>query len=93
MMGSLLGGIGQIGAGFAGSAAGSAALASMFSDRRLKSNIKRIGEMPSGLPVYSYTIFGVERTGVMADEAEKLFPEAVIEGPAGFKMVDYARIF
>jgi hypothetical protein len=64
----------------------------MFSDRRLKSDIKRIGELASGLPVYSYTIFGEPQIGVMADEAERLFPEAVHTHVSGFKMVDYARI-
>ena len=64
----------------------------MFSDRRLKSNIERIGELPSGLPVYSYVIFGEPAIGVMADEAERLFPEAVSTHSSGFKMVDYARI-
>lgn len=64
----------------------------MFSDRRLKSDIQRIGEMPSGLPVYSYIIFGEPQVGVMADEAEQLFPEAVMTHSSGFKMVDYARI-
>lgn len=66
----------------------------MFSDRRLKRNIRRIGAMPSGLPVYSYRyIFSDEpQIGVMAQEAEILFPEAVFAHPSGFKMVDYARI-
>lgn len=64
----------------------------MFSDRRLKSNIERIGELASGLPVYSYVIFGEPQIGVMADEAEQLFPEAVTMHASGYKMVDYARI-
>jgi hypothetical protein len=29
--------------------------------------------------------------GVMADEVEKVHPEAVIDGPFGFKLVDYHR--
>jgi hypothetical protein len=64
-----------------------------FSDRALKSNITMIAEMPSGLDVYAYDyIWGEPSVGVMADEAEILFPDAVATGPGGFKMVDYARI-
>ena len=48
--------------------------------------------MPSGLPVYEYTIFGRREIGVMADEAEKVFPDAVITGPDGFKRVYYDKI-
>ena len=28
----------------------------------------------------------------MADESEKVFPNAVMEGPYGYKMVNYAEI-
>jgi hypothetical protein len=63
-----------------------------FSDRRLKTNIQRIGATAKGLPVYSYDFFGQPEIGVMADEAERMFPEAVALHPSGFKMVDYALI-
>jgi hypothetical protein len=65
------------------------------SDRRLKMDIERIGEMPSGLPKYRYRyVFAPESVyiGVMADEAEQMFPEAVSTDASGFKMVDYSRI-
>lgn len=64
----------------------------LLSDRRLKSDIQRIGALPSGLAVYSYTLFGEPEIGVMADEVEKVFPEAVEEHPSGFKMVRYDLI-
>lgn len=66
-------------------------MASMFamSDRRLKSNIKRIGQTPSGQPVYSYTIDGRNEVGVMADESPA---EAVHRHSSGYLMVDYAQI-
>jgi hypothetical protein len=64
----------------------------MMSDRRLKSDIQQIGSLPSGLPVYSYVIFGEPAIGVMADEAERMFPEAVATHPSGFKMVDYSKV-
>lgn len=62
------------------------------SDRRLKSNIKRIGQLPNGLPLYSYTIFDRPAIGVMADEVEKVLPEAVSVHPSGYKMVDYSKL-
>ncbi|MCW2112473.1 tail fiber domain-containing protein [Bradyrhizobium elkanii] len=79
--GSLLQGIGKAGG-----------MASFFSDRRLKSDVVRIGTLESGLPLYEYTIFGSRQRGVMADEAEVLFPDAVFTHPSGFKMVDYAAL-
>ena len=68
-------------------------LASLFSDRRLKRDIEKIDTLPSGLNVYKYKYIwdAVDRTGVMADEVEKIFPEAVGE-MHGYKTVDYSRI-
>ena len=60
-----------------------------FSDRRLKSDIKRIGATSGGQPVYSYRIFGREEVGVMADESPLW---AVYKHPSGYLMVDYSRI-
>jgi hypothetical protein len=66
---------------------GSAAI--FMSDRRLKSNITRIGTHPLGIGVYEYDIFGTRQTGVMADEVENVKPEAVLTRPDGYKMVNY----
>lgn len=65
-----------------------------MSDPRLKHEVEHVGTLPSGLPVYEFNyVWGGERqTGVMADEAEKLFPDAVAIGAGGFRMVNYARI-
>lgn len=63
-----------------------------MSDRRLKTDVVRIGTTPEGLPFYEYTIFGKRARGVMADEAEQLVPGAVVTHPSGFKMVDYSRV-
>jgi hypothetical protein len=60
-----------------------------FSDRRLKSNIKYLARTDTGLNVYEYEIFGRHEVGVMADEVEKVFPEAVTTGPDGYKRVNY----
>ncbi|HEV2160245.1 tail fiber domain-containing protein [Bradyrhizobium sp.] len=62
-----------------------------YSDRRLKSDVKHIGDGPHGLPVYEYTIFGKRERGVMADEVARVMPAAVIERD-GLKMVDYAML-
>lgn len=60
-----------------------------FSDRRLKRNIKRVGTTPGGQPLYSYTIFGRNEIGVMADESP---PEAIVLHASGYYQVDYLRI-
>ena len=64
----------------------------MFSDRKLKSNIKRIGTHKLGIGLYEYDIFGGRQQGVMADEVEKVMPEAVLMHPSGYKMVNYGLL-
>lgn len=64
----------------------------LASDRRLKSNIIRVGDHPLGIGWYEYDIFGRRERGVMADEVEPLVPEAVVTGENGYKMVDYRLI-
>jgi len=67
------------------------------SDIRMKENIKEIGWLPNGLPVYEYEYkpeFKDEAghgkfIGVMAQEVEEVMPEAVITRPDGYKMVNY----
>lgn len=76
MMNSLLGGATSI-----------AGMAGMFSDRRLKSNIRKIGER-KGVNWYRYEIFGQQQIGVMADEV----PWAATEHPSGYLMVDYSKV-
>lgn len=68
---------------------------SFFSDRRLKHDIKRIGESDEGLPIYAfkYKHDPDQNThiGFMADEVEHVRPEAV--GLAGgYKTVNYDKI-
>lgn len=64
---------------------------SAFSDERLKENIKRVGTLDNGLPVYAYNYIwgGPRHIGVMAQDVEKTHPEAVSHSPEGFKMVRY----
>ena len=63
-----------------------------FSDRRLKSNIVRIGTHPIGVGIYEYDIFGGRQIGVMAQELMEVMPEAVQQHSSGYLMVDYGRI-
>lgn len=62
-----------------------------YSDRRLKTDVRRVGSLDNGLPVYAYRMIGspVTEIGLMADEVEDKFPDAVHQQPNGFKMVDY----
>lgn len=78
-----------------GSALGTIAMAAMmFSDRRLKRNIIKIGATKGGLNVYSYNYVWSKQpqVGVMADEVEKVIPEAVHTHESGYKMVDYSKV-
>lgn len=66
----------------------------VYSDRRLKTDIKKIGKTSSGLAIYSFRMKGARGTkiGVMAQEVEKKAPEAVKHDAHGFKMVDYGKV-
>lgn len=63
---------------------------SLFSDRRLKQGIKRVGTTDSGTPIYTYRYVwgGPIMMGVMADEV----PEAATMHESGFLMVDYSEV-
>lgn len=69
---------------------GSAAIG--LSDRRLKTNIKRIGTHKLGVGIYEYDIMGKHDVGVMAQEVIKVLPEAIHIHPSGYMMVDYGRL-
>jgi hypothetical protein len=64
------------------------------SDRRLKTEITRIGKLPSGIPFYLFKYIGSDeqQVGVMADEVLKVIPEAVSKDEDGFYMVDYGKL-
>ena len=84
----------------ASSAATTAAMTPAASDRRLKINIRKMGELASGLSTYFWDwtaeakqFVGNQNTfGVIAQEAQLLFPEAVLMHPDGYLRVDYSRI-
>lgn len=95
-LGSLAGvGLGYFMGGPVGGLLGSGvggALGGLFSDRRLKKNIKRIGSV-GDLGVYSYQYIwgGPRQVGFMADEVAKVSPQAVKDF-GGLKVVDYEAI-
>ncbi len=82
IFGKLISAGGQVGAGFA-----------TKSDRRLKENIKQVDKSQSGINVYEFNYIGRPQRfrGAMADEVEKINPEAVIE-ESGIKFLDYSKI-
>lgn len=69
---------------------GAMAAAYKWSDRRLKENIRRIGTLDNGLPVYLFRYIwgGPEQIGLMADEVEQVNPGAV-HSVNGLRMVNY----
>ena len=76
--------------------------AALMSDIRTKENIKAIGWLPNGLPVYEYEYKAEFKdhplaghgthTGVMAQEVEVMYPNAVITLHNGYKAVDYGKL-
>lgn len=63
-----------------------------LSDRRAKRDIRRLGSLPNGIPVYEFKYIGMNdpQVGVMADEVEHI-PDAV-NVIGGLKMVNYGEV-
>ncbi len=74
--------------------AGAQAGALAFSDRRLKTNILRVGTLPSGLGLYSWNYIwgGAKWLGVMADEVRAWKPSAV-KRIGAYDAVNYAEVW
>jgi len=66
-------------------------IAGLFSDKRLKKDIKKIGSMGK-LDLFSWVWrnTGEKDTGFIAQQVQKIFPEYVVENN-GFLMVDYEK--
>ena len=79
------GGLGSLLGGAAGIA---------FSDMRLKENMLRVGELPSGIGIWRYNFIGKDETetGVLAQEVRSIIPEAVLVADNGYLMVDYSKL-
>ena len=89
----LFGGLGALGGGLASGIGAAGGIGAFFSDKRLKTDIKKVGETDAGLPIYTYKYKGDNKTqmGVMAQDVEKKTPKAVKE-VGGFKAVNYALV-
>ena len=78
-----------------GRAVGTAAqVASLFSDARLKTDIKLVDHFPDGLGVYDYRYKGSNEVirGVMAHEVAELRPHALGPSFLGYQTVDYGAL-
>ena len=90
----------QIGTSIIGTATGIAAIPGadgaswLASDERVKENIKKLGEAPSGLGIYKFNYIGNAKKyiGAMADDVMKVVPEAVSTMTNGFLGVNYNLI-
>lgn len=78
-------GIGQLGA---------AAAPWLLSDRRAKTDIKKIGMMGQGLPLYEYRYKGddQQQVGPMAQDVAKVMPDAVRTRPDGLKEINVPKL-
>ena len=72
-----------------------ASLIPLLSDRRAKTDIKRIGTADNGLGVYLYRYRsgGPFQIGVLAQEVQQIVPNAVVQGPDDFMRVNYSEAF
>lgn len=84
----------------AGSVDGGSGMLMIGSDPALKENIALVGRHPAGFGLYLFDYrpehaarHGRGRQfGVMADEIERIVPEAVSRDRYGFRQVNYARL-
>lgn len=78
--------------GSVASAVGGAA--ALFSDRRMKHDIEKVGEYPDGLGIYRFSYHGSDarHEGVMADEVAAIRPHALGPVIAGFATVNYGAL-
>jgi hypothetical protein len=75
--------------GMQGLMSGATSVAGMFSDRRLKKNIERVGTWLT-YPLYKFQyIWGEWAVGIMSDEINQ---DAVSVHPSGFDIVDYMKV-
>lgn len=81
---------------------GTAMMAAALSDIRTKENIELVGWLPNGLPVYEFDYkdeykdhpnAGQGRfTGLIAQDVQKVQPEAVVVGEDGLLMINYGAL-
>jgi hypothetical protein len=98
---SALGGMQMLGGmfGSGGAFASGGALSGLLSDRRMKTDIARVGAHPAGVPLYAYRYKGDPKSypkvvGPMAEDVAKIAPHAVsiIPGSGGRRAVDMTAL-
>ncbi|OWV70538.1 hypothetical protein ATY77_17410 [Rhizobium sp. R634] len=65
-----------------------------WSDRRLKTDIRRVGASPAGIPIYAFRYIwgGPLFVGTMAQDLLLIRPDVVSRGATGYYAVDYAKL-
>lgn len=73
---------------------GTAALPYMMSDERLKTDVRRVGELPNGIGIYVFRYLWEEKLqfGCIAQDVMKIMPEAVAKMPTGYYAVNYEKV-
>lgn len=76
-----------------GAKVGTPGFGNIFSDKRLKRNITKIGTRPDGLGVYEFEYIwgGGRQIGLMAQEVQGVYPDAVGE-TGGYLTVNYSKV-
>jgi hypothetical protein len=77
---------------------GSAAISRYGSDRRMKKDTTLVARLAHGIGLWTFRYLWDAATaplryGYMADEVEKVFPDAVSVDVGGFKFVDYVKVY
>ncbi|MBX4867211.1 tail fiber domain-containing protein [Rhizobium bangladeshense] len=64
------------------------------SDRRLKTDIRRLGTSPAGIPIYAFRYIwgGPLLVGTMAQDLLLIRPDVVSRGATGYYTVDYDKL-
>jgi hypothetical protein len=77
----------------AGGKAGPVGFGNLFSDIRLKKNIKKLNRRSDGLNVYEFEYIwgGGRQIGLMAHEVQSVYPDAISES-GGYLMVNYSKV-
>ncbi|WP_172601336.1 tail fiber domain-containing protein [Rhizobium leguminosarum] len=87
---------GGMGGGSSGSSSSSSSSSSSggWSDRRLKTDIRRLGTSAQGIPIYAFRYIwgGPMFIGTMAQDLLAIRPDAVIATGLGYYMVDYDKL-
>lgn len=89
-----MGGLFGLGTSVIGAAGNAGGFGALFSDERLKVDVRRIGKTDAGVPLYIYRYLwgGPPQIGVMAQELAETQPDAVETHESGFLMVDYGKV-